>query len=654
MERVKTVLVPLFLFLAMICGFPKSIYAQEGLKDSKALLAMNLEDLLNIEVTTASKKAEKTTDAPGVIQTITAEEIKSFGANSLPDILERATSLQPMSTSNFPQQFSMIRGDLRSNQDNHVLLLIDGRPVREEILGGTDETFYTAFPIEMIDRIEIIRGPGSVLYGSNAFVGVINVITKSEDKSTVNASATAGFFGSALGAITGAFVTGDFKANVSLKDDYTTGWNFTALTARPKFPTTVSNFNMGQQNLGFVGDFSYKGLRLLTYYADVTHDKFGILPYSTYSGLNNKFKDLVMNLGYNYKFSESWEASANVTSNSENLIMQVGNPNPDHLQAIQYLYELTVNGAITDKINVVFGGTYETRDKNSLDPTRVLPVYFQKMSSAYVQGDYRPIEALKLILGGQFNKSEGLRWDFVPRLGAIYDFTQQLGVKALYGQAYRSPYPQETSTDNLATQGNPSILPEKVGTFDLQLFYSGKSSEVAVTYFNSNYTNSIAKLPSVTNPAVSTYYNQGNVSVYGFELEGKTALISNLFVTVSATYQKNKQGNNENIMQTPNFMGKIGLMYNTYFGVKIGLFNTYFGPSIANTAPVLNPAPAGASLFSANIAYKLPIKLPVELSVYAQNIFNVTYYFTEFNKNWTNTFPAYPGTAVYGKVSVTL
>ena len=640
--------------LVLACGVPQTLFGQEQEKKETQsawkLSELSLDDLLNIQVTTVSKQAEKTMDAPGIVQTITSEEIKTFGANSLSDILQRATSLQPLTTSNFPQQFSSIRGDLRSNQDNSVLLLLNGRPVREEILGGTDEIFYTAFPIEMIDRIEIVRGPGSVLYGSNAFVGVINVITKSENKSTLKASATEGSFGTQLVALTGSVATGDLKVNVSAKLDNIDGWNFTAMTKRPKFPDAGVNFDMGQKNLGIIGDIGYKNLRLLLYYADVTHDKFGVLPYSSFAGLTNKFKDFVMNLGYNYKFSESWEATANVTSNSEDLEMQVGNPIPDHLKAVAYLGELTVNGTISDKVNVVFGGVYETRDKDDLDPTNVLPIYHQKTMSGYFQGDYRPVAALKLIAGGQLNKSEGLQWDFVPRLGAIYDFTQEFGVKVLYGKAYRSPYPQETSTNNVATQGNPNVLPEKIGTLDLQVFYSGKSSEVSATFFNSNYTNSIAKLPSVTNPLVSSYYNQGELSVSGFELEGKVTLASNVFVTGSATYQKNK----EDILVTPKFMGKIGVMYNTDFGMKVGLFNTYFGAPKENTAPKVNPAANAVNLLSANISYKLPIKLPLELSVYAQNIFDVKYYFTEFNKNWINTFPMGPGRAVYGKVSVSL
>jgi outer membrane receptor protein involved in Fe transport len=132
---------------------------------------MSLEQLLTIKVTTPSKRAETPVEAPGVFSVITADEIAGFGANSLFDVLERAPSVQTLGSSLFPRNLAVMRGDLRSLFDDHVLILFDGRPIRESINGGVDSPFFTAFPVEMIERIEIVRGPGSVLYGTNAFVG---------------------------------------------------------------------------------------------------------------------------------------------------------------------------------------------------------------------------------------------------------------------------------------------------------------------------------------------------------------------------------------------------------------------------------------------------------------------------------------------------
>jgi len=71
-----------------------------------------------------------------------------------------------------------VRGDIQSQLSNHILVLLNGRPVRESLLGGLNFPFFSAFPVEMIERKELVRGPGSVLYGTNAYSGIVNVITR--------------------------------------------------------------------------------------------------------------------------------------------------------------------------------------------------------------------------------------------------------------------------------------------------------------------------------------------------------------------------------------------------------------------------------------------------------------------------------------------
>ncbi|MBK8946116.1 MAG: TonB-dependent receptor plug domain-containing protein [Ignavibacteriae bacterium] len=141
----------IFVFLLIVFN-SNNILAQE----EQNLTEMSLEDLLNMEVTTASKKAEKTTDAPGIISTITSEEIKYFGANNLFEILEKSTSIQSIGSHLFPYNVSAMRGDLRTHYDNHMLILINGRPVRDGVMGGLNSSVYAGYPIDMIEKIEIV------------------------------------------------------------------------------------------------------------------------------------------------------------------------------------------------------------------------------------------------------------------------------------------------------------------------------------------------------------------------------------------------------------------------------------------------------------------------------------------------------------------
>ncbi|MBN2008702.1 TonB-dependent receptor [candidate division KSB1 bacterium] len=622
-------------------------------QDTDDLMDMSLDDLLNMEVTTASKKAEKTSDAPGIISTITKEEIKYFGGNSLNDILERATSVQSLGSNLFPHNLSVTRGDLRSLYDNHILVLINGRPIVEGVLGGLNSPVYTAFPLDMIDHIEIIRGPGSVLYGSNAFVGVINIITtKHENTTSLKASGTGGSFGSYRGNITGILAKKDVTAKVGVKVENISGWDYNAITVKPGSPNLPVNMKYGQKNLGIAADLGYKGLTLSGFYSKNVHDMLGILPYATYVG-KNKYDIFFYNFGYTYQLGETWSAAANLTHTGSELYLDDDAAIPvDHHSASDYVGEVTLGGKVADNLNLIVGGVVDSRNKNKVGATDAIKdKYHQIQLSSYIQADYRPIEKLKLIAGAQMNKPEKKDWDLVPRLGAIYNLTNEIGVKTLYAKAFRSPWPVEQLLVNPAVVGNPDLDPEKIGTLDIQLFYTSKKAEASITYYNSKYTNSISRLPIPGKPGVVTYINQGELNMNGFEFEGKASISSNVFITGSATYQKNSDEETV-LVYIPSYMGKLGAFYNFNKYLTIGIFNTFFGKPKANNGAALNPAANAVDLLSINVNYKLPVSLPLELNVYVKNLLNSDYNYTEFGRSWVNTLPVQPGTAIYASVGL--
>ena len=137
---------------------------------------------MGLKVTTASKNADKLQDAAAIMSVISSQEIESYGALTLTDVLNRVTNLYMTGSCYFPNNLAGLRGDIQVHTSSHVLILIDGRPCRESFYSGVDLAVYNASPVAGIERIEIIRGPGSVLYGSNAVSGVINIIIKHKDE----------------------------------------------------------------------------------------------------------------------------------------------------------------------------------------------------------------------------------------------------------------------------------------------------------------------------------------------------------------------------------------------------------------------------------------------------------------------------------------
>ena len=138
---------------------------------------------MNVEITTASKSLEKQSDAPAIVEVLTRDELHRFGGTTLKDVLTRVPGLAAVSGYFTDRSMIGFPGDaLQAPTSRHVLLLINGRPVREVQEGGIKTPMLEAFPIDAIERIEVVKGPGSVLYGSEAFAGVINIITTTPER----------------------------------------------------------------------------------------------------------------------------------------------------------------------------------------------------------------------------------------------------------------------------------------------------------------------------------------------------------------------------------------------------------------------------------------------------------------------------------------
>jgi outer membrane receptor for ferrienterochelin and colicins len=129
---------------------------------------------------------------------VTKDELRRFGGTTLREVLARVAGLNVSSGFFADPSVIAMRGDQTrtdSSFGGHVLFLINGRPVREILAGGASSDLLESFPIGVLERIEITKGPGSVLYGSDAFSGVVNLITKKADGSGFRASGAGGRFG---------------------------------------------------------------------------------------------------------------------------------------------------------------------------------------------------------------------------------------------------------------------------------------------------------------------------------------------------------------------------------------------------------------------------------------------------------------------------
>ncbi|MCJ8274260.1 MAG: TonB-dependent receptor plug domain-containing protein, partial [Psychrosphaera sp.] len=175
------------IFLLLL--FTPSIYAEDD--DMDDLGDISLENLLNIVITTASKTALSAEKAPGIVSVVTQAEITKMGARTLADVLETVPGITVGASlqAGFHKAIYVRGGHSFLSED--VLILKDGVRLNDGFTGG-GMTMSPDYPVDNIKQVEIIRGPGSALYGANGFIGVINIITADAQGSNMSFRARAG------------------------------------------------------------------------------------------------------------------------------------------------------------------------------------------------------------------------------------------------------------------------------------------------------------------------------------------------------------------------------------------------------------------------------------------------------------------------------
>jgi len=161
------------------CGFhagAADAATETPLASTETLKKLSLEELMNLEVTSVSKRPEKLSETASAIQVITGEDIRRSGATSVPEALRLASNLEVARIDS--RQWAITARGFNNALANKMLVLIDGRTVYTPLYAGVYWDVQDTL-LEDIDRIEVISGPGATQWGANAVSGVINITTKS-------------------------------------------------------------------------------------------------------------------------------------------------------------------------------------------------------------------------------------------------------------------------------------------------------------------------------------------------------------------------------------------------------------------------------------------------------------------------------------------
>ncbi len=627
---------------------------------------------MNLEVITASKFVEKLSDAPGVISVVTKDELERFGGTTLKDILERVPGLVGSTIYMTDRTVMAARGDLFKDSGSHVLLLINGRPVRELQEGGIKSEMLESFPVNIIERIEVIRGPGSVLYGSEAFSGVINVITEKAEENGITING--------LGRVPSAYGTsGEAKyrnGDLSIvaagryhkKPDWKVTWDYElinietgAIVGAGSQKVTMPNKGPGSylevnyKNFKFMGSYNqWDNYYLLPDYMLTTSLLYGNAISYGKAGWKKGFGDL----GYRLKVNEKWNMDFHTTYTRSNFIVSSW-PFIER-NCYEAIAEWTNFYNPIEKLGIVFGGLYNyisgTEDMKGLG--RVSDGSWSGFAF-YTQADYWLRQDMKLIGGLQANKVKDIDLDIVPRAGLILYPLSNVNIKTLYSEAFRAPSINEFGIHHPAISGNPDIKSEKIRTIDIGVNYVGERIQGGVNYFFNKQTGIIFQ----NRTAVPVFYdNIGEIEHQGVELEGKYYATRSLFLTGSALYQTNKdKEGNKNVSPIANFGAKAGISYqSSEKGVTVSLFNIYQGDLDKRYDTKLNPSPGAYNLMNLHCRLDMNkvtgwnIGRSLSLLLQVDNLFDKEFWLPDWGLLDGNSIPVNQGRTIYFGMEVSL
>ena len=607
------------------------------------LLALDIESLMDVEVFVASRDEEKLSEAPGVVSVLTRQEIKDSGALNLMQVLQRMPGV--LGTYNHILHYNStgVRGDSPTTGNGHTLFTLNGRPIRSTMAPGVDEVIFATIPVDFIERIELIRGPGSVLYGTNAFNSVVNIITQETDED-ISGAMSVGY---------GSFNTRTSEGRLGINGD---GYRVDvagSYTGSDGFEVKGYDFlgNYGEDyhdNVGnsVVVNAEYGGFTLnaLRGY----HSASSFTAPHTFPFFDKMRKRYFLDIGYEFELFDDWQVNLNGSFNEQNIrYTNLSDYDSDSLGG-----EFAIRGELIEGVDFLLGGTHEIlRGKERV----FVYDYVTKRSGIYSQIDYKPTDWLKLIAGAQINKVSDVPKDFSPRLGAILKLNDNWGGKLLYADAFRSAFPFEQFADiPFVIQGTRGLKPEKSETYDAQIYYQHDNVYVALDLFTSTYSEVIG----LEFTGIQKYANGGEIRTSGATVESKFHLNGDWSFTGSATYQDNEDEAGNNAFFTPTIFAKAGFTYKGWDGFTIDVFDQYANSSkLDETSAQTNPNPDAYHNLTANINVDLNkvvdfVPEGVGFSLYGYNLLDENILETQVpGLAAVNAIQTRSGRAVYAKLS---
>jgi len=527
--------------------------------DAAPLLQLSLEELGEIKVDTvfaASMFTQKVTDAPSAVSIVTRDEIQRFGYRTLGEIVQ---SVRGFDVTNDRSYTSLgVRGFNRLGDfGGRTLLLIDGHrmndPIFDTAAGGND----FLVDVDLIERVEFIRGPGSAIYGNNAFFGVINVITrKPADVGGTEASASIGSNESYRGRLSygHAFANG---VKLLLSGSYFSSEGEDRIYFK-EFDSRATNRGIAEGldkeiAPSIFGSLSFGDFKLQGGYVD-REKHTPTAPYGTVFNRDTVTFDTrgYLELQYKRHFTNGLDIAARAHYDQYDYHgvfpyetdEGVGYLNQDSARARWVGFEAHATWAFSERFRVSLGLDWrhaiELRQRNYDESPYALILDRrgdQDLFGTFLEVQSDLTKKLTLTTGARFDYYSTFGNTVNPRAGLIYKPRPSTAIKLLYGQAFRAPNEFEINYRAPGSMELAGIKPERIRTLELvgEHYFDPRWRATTSVYY-SRIEDLIDPVPDITNPALElTGARDAEVLGASFEVEGK--LDSGLLTRASYTRQ---------------------------------------------------------------------------------------------------------------------
>jgi outer membrane cobalamin receptor len=651
--------------LFLLLSINQGVAAEDSLAD---LLKATEEKVGETVVVGASKRVESIGNSPSIVTVFTRSQIEKMHVTNLYELLSMAPGVE-LNESYFGFTSINVRGVNQSVYNNKLLLVMNGHPIFEGVNGNAH---FEMIPTHAIKKVEIIRGPGSVLYGTNAFAGVVNVTTIDG----------AGYEKSSVSLEGGSFGTQNLRFNYVSRSTNNDGG---LLISGTLGGSEGWNYRVGKDEQGKAGSFDYQDDvdNLLLHYKqkEVTvqfgvfsqvKDKLGITPVLAYQGLN-EFTGKMYDIFWDHKLDSKSQVKLRFSHDEYTRFFKVGyfparpylgvdsevkNTSPSR----DFRYELQYSRTLTSKLSLITGLNLERFEADpylfkfettgEVHPlSAFLDKHHTENESVYLQLDYVPSRKLNLLGAVRQTKNDQSGTNIVPRFGGVYQLDKDFNLKVLYGKAFRnaSIFERHVQTYNVLF-GNAALEDEKIAQWDIALEKKIRNRfDVRLNYFSLETDDLITRQATtnavLTGAKAAEYTNSKGQEIKGVEFELRGDLNRNTDI-----YLNLAQRRGTNIVdgsKALDFAREVGnLALNHSFNQRFSWNNQlqYIGKRETIIKKVEDSLPA-YQLYHTSFDYQA--KSNFKISLIVKNVLDKEYEHLEYNRHLILGIPGGPERGVY-------